>query len=66
MSLGDIFVSWFPMLLVIVVWLIFMAAYGKKAQKKTAILEEQKELLERMVVANENIARSLEKIAHKQ
>jgi len=66
MSFSQIFVSWFPMLLLIAVWLIVMYKYGKKSQKSVSLLEENKELLERMVIANEQIARSLEKISNKQ
>ena len=65
MSFFNIFVSWFPMLLLIAVWIIFMIIHGKKTQKTTAAFEEHKVLLERMSIANESMAKSLEEIANK-
>ena len=84
MSFSDIFLSWFPIFLLIAVWLVFMSIQGKKEQKSRIALEKQlaqqekreqevamsmekqMALIERVVIANERMAESLELIASKK
>jgi len=63
-TLSKIFISWFPMILLIVVWVYFMKKMGtgKQAAYMDQLLAEQKILNEHI----ERIAKSLEDLVRKQ
>lgn len=63
MNFQQIFMGWGPVILLIVVWLLVMSKYGKRTQKNIELIEKHSELLERMVVANEDMAESLRKMS---
>ena len=65
-ALVDILISWFPMIVLIAVWIFFMKRMKSPQDKNIAYMEQQTELLSKHVQQSERIAIALEKIADKK
>ena len=62
-SLVKILVSWFPMIVLIAVWIYFMKKMKSPQSKTIEYLGRQNELLAKYAESNERIAVALEKLA---
>ena len=61
----QVFISWFPMIILIGVWIFFMRKM-KGPQNQTIIyLEKQNKLMKEYIKVSERIAVSLEKISER-
>ena len=54
--MNQLLLSWGPMILLIVVWVIFMIGFGQRGQRTEKLIKEHAALLERLVKAAERIA----------
>jgi hypothetical protein len=63
-TLFEILISWTPMIILIVVWIVFMRIYRRPQDQTIAHLQRQNELMEKYIGVTERIAMSLEKISN--
>ena len=59
----KIFVSWFPMIVLIAVWIFFMRKMRGPQNQTVVYLKRQNELMEEYIKVSERIAFALEKIS---
>ncbi|MDH3972720.1 MAG: hypothetical protein OEV42_00455 [Deltaproteobacteria bacterium] len=61
----NIFVSWFPMILLIAVWVLMVKKIRPTQKESVSLMRKQAELLEQHLQQAERIASALEKISQK-